>query len=171
MCWEDIIIKIKTLVLLSIVMLSVVLGCGYSSRSILKQNVHTVYIPIFDNNTFRRGLEYGLAKAIKDEIMFKTELRIVEKEDAETLLEGVIVDFNETVMVVDSNDNIVESRIFIVVDFTWKDVRTGRTIVKKEGIMAPTEFIVDHGETIETAKNESYVDIAEKIVDLMGENW
>ncbi len=171
MSLEGIIIKKRAIVFFSICLLSVLVGCGYSSRSILKQNVHTIYVPIFDNKTFRRGLEYGLAKAIKDEIMFKTQLRIVEKEDAETLLNGVIVNFNETVMVVDSNDNIVESRIFIVVDFTWKDLRTGRTIVKKEGLMAPTEFIVDHGETIETAKNESYVDIAEKIVDLMGENW
>lgn len=151
--------------------ISTFIGCAYSSRSILVQNVKSIYIPIFDNKTFRRGLEFGLTKAIKNEIMFKTRLRISEKEDADSLLEGAIVDFAEETMIVDANDNIVESRIYIAVNFTWKDLRTGRILAEQSEVVAPTEFIVVRGETIETARNESYVDLAERIVDLMNEKW
>lgn len=168
---EERIIKKSAFGWLSILLLCVVIGCGYSSRSILKQNVSNIYLPIFDNLTFRRGLEYGLSKAIKDEIMFKTQLRIVDKEYSDSILIGEIADYKENVMIVDANDNIVESRIFILVNFTWKDLRTGRTIVEKKGVTTPVEFIVERGETIETAQNEAFVDIAEKIVDMMGEKW
>ncbi|MGR3177876.1 MAG: LPS assembly lipoprotein LptE [Candidatus Anammoxibacter sp.] len=168
---EDNTIKRKMLVFLSILFFGALIGCSYSSRSILKQNVNSVYIPIFDNKTFRRGLEFGLTKALKNEIMFKTQLRIAEKDNADSLLSGEIVDFAEQTMIVDSNDNIVESRIFIVVDFIWRDLRTGRILAEQKEVIAPTEFIVGHGETIETAKNESYVDLAERIVDMMSERW
>ncbi|MGR3219353.1 MAG: LptE family protein [Candidatus Anammoxibacter sp.] len=168
---EDNTIKRKLVWLLPILIISILIGCSYSSRSILKQNVNTVYIPIFDNKTFRRGLEFGLTRAIKNEIMFKTQLKIAEKDNADSLLSGEIVDFTEQTMTVDSNDNIVESRIFISVNFTWKDLRSGRILAESKDVVAPTEFIVDRGETIETAKNESYVDIAENIVALMSERW
>lgn len=146
-------------------------GCGYSSRSILKQNVDNVYVTIFDNKTFRRGLEFGLTKAIKNEIMFKTPLKIADKDNADSLLKGEIVDFKENVMIVDPDDNIVENRIAITVDFTWTDIRTGRIILEKKGVITPTEFIVRRGETIETAQNESFTDLAERIVDFMHERW
>ncbi|MGR3317184.1 MAG: LPS assembly lipoprotein LptE [Candidatus Anammoxibacter sp.] len=168
---EDSTIKRKILGFLSILFFSILIGCSYSSRSILKQNVNSVYIPIFDNKTFRRGLEFGLTKALKNEIMFKTQLKISEKENADSLLSGEIVSFTEQTITVDSNDNIVESRILIAVDFIWTDLRTGRILAEQKEVIAPTEFIVEHGETIETAKNESYTDIAEKIVDLMSERW
>lgn len=168
---KEFVIKKSSRWLLSILIVFVLAGCGYSSHSILKKNVGNIYIPIFDNKTFRRGLEFGLSKAIKDEIMFKTQLKIVDKENADSILLGTIVDFKENVMIVDSNDNIVESQIFVVVDFTWKDLRTGRAIVAEKGVIAPTEFVARRGETIETAQNESFVDVAEKIVDLMGEGW
>lgn len=161
----------SAIILLSIWLFAGLHGCGYSSRSILKQNVDNVYVPIFDNKTFRRGLEFGLTKAIKNEIMFKTPLKIVDKDHADSLLRGEIMDFKENVMTVDSDDNIVESRIAIVVDFTWTDIRTGRIILEKKGVIAPTEFIVRRGETIETAQNESFTDLAERIVDFMHERW
>ena len=158
-------------VLFLVLAISIVAGCGYSSRSILKQNINTVYIPILDNQTFRRGMEFELTKAIKNEIMFKTQLRIVNKDRADSLIEGEIVSFTEQTMIVDANDRIVEGRIFITVNFSWKDLRTDRLLVDAKDVVGTTEFTVDRGETIETAKNEAYTDIAEKMVDKMNDRW
>lgn len=158
-------------VLFLLLAINIIAGCSYSSRSILKQNVNTVYIPILDNQTFRRGMEYELTKAIKNEIMFKTQLRIVNKNTADSLLEGEIVSFTEQTMIVDADDRIVEGRIFITVNFSWKDLRTDRLLVDGKDVIGTTEFVVDRGETIMTAKNEAYTDIAEKMVDQMNERW
>ncbi len=116
-------------------------------------------------------MEYELTKAIKNEIMFKTQLRIVNKNTADSLLEGEIVSFTEQTMIVDADDRIVEGRIFITVNFSWKDLRTDRLLVDGKDVIGTTEFVVDRGETIMTAKNEAYTDIAEKMVDQMNERW
>jgi len=54
-------------------------GCGYSAKSLLRSNVRSIYIPIFDNDTFRRGYEFDLTREVRDQILMKTDLRIVER--------------------------------------------------------------------------------------------
>ncbi|MEK7290097.1 MAG: hypothetical protein AAB067_07960, partial [Planctomycetota bacterium] len=45
--------RLHTVVILLV--LSVLLGsCGYSSKAVLRSNVRSIYVPIFDNKTFRR---------------------------------------------------------------------------------------------------------------------
>ncbi len=146
-------------------------ACGYTSRSLLQQNVNTIYVPIFNNQTFRRGLEYDLTSAIKNEILFKTRLKIVEKDHADTILYGEIADVKESVLIEDRRANISESSMIIIVNFSWVDRRTGRKIVEKKNIQQRAEFIPRRKEDEGTAAREAFVDLAEKIINLMEERW
>lgn len=154
-----------------ILVLILVYGCGYTNRSLISHNINSIYIPIFDNLTFRRGIEFDLTKAIKNEIMTKTNLRIVNKEDADTVLYGRVKDFKEVLLTQDVTDNIVESRVALFVDFKLVDRRTNRTLIAKENIKQDTEFIVRRGETLESATEEGILDIAETIVNCLEEKW
>jgi len=80
------------------VAVALIAGCGYSTAPVLKENVSSVYIPIFDNRTFRRGLEYELTEAIRDQILYKTDLKIADKDRADSILTGEILDFRESVL-------------------------------------------------------------------------
>jgi hypothetical protein len=146
-------------------------GCGYSSKSLLRSNVRSIYIPIFDNNTFRRGFEFELTKAIRDQILMRTRLNIVNKDEADSVLLGKIAQVYENVLIEDTRDNIVESRVVIVVDVRWIDRRTGRTIIERRNIQAPAEFIVLRNETLTSASNEAFVRVARHIVEVMQEDW
>ncbi len=146
-------------------------GCGYSTRSLNIRNVNSIYIPIFDNTTFRRGIEFDLTKAVKEEVMSKTNLRIVNKDDADTILYGTIKDFKEGVLTQDFTDNIVESRVILFADIKLINKRTDRTLIDKRNISQTTEFIVNRGETLDSATEEGVVDLAETIVNLLGEKW
>ncbi len=146
-------------------------ACGYTSRSLMRQNVNTVYIPIFDNQTYRRGLEFDLTNAIKNEILFRTRLKVVDKDHADSVLNGMIVDVRESILLEDPSANIVESAMIFIVNFSWVDLRTGRTIVKKENVTQRAEFIPRRREDKTTAANEAFVDLAERIVNLMEEAW
>ena len=44
--------------------LALVMGCGYSSRPMTRGDVRTVYVPVFDNQTMRRGMEFDLTRAV-----------------------------------------------------------------------------------------------------------
>ena len=146
-------------------------SCGYSSKSLLRSNVRSIYIPIFDNNTYRRGYEFDLTKAVRDQILLRTRLNIVDRDEADSVLFGKITSVNEGVLIEDTRDNIVESRVYIGVDIRWVDTRTGRTIVERHNISRPTEFIVRRNETLSSASNEAFVKIAQGIVETMEEDW
>ena len=158
----------RFLVFILIIVLS---GCGYSTRSLLRQDVESIYIPIFDNDTFRRGLEFKLTKSVKDEILFRTKIKIVDREDADAVLYGKIADVKERVISENIADDIVEGSITLFLDIKLVDARTGRNIMEKKGLQWKTEYIGRRGEAVSTAENEAFVDIAERIVNLMEEDW
>ena len=128
-------------------------------------------MPIFDNDTFRRGYEFELTKAVRDQILLRTRLNIVDKDEADSILFGKISSVDEGVIIEDRKDNIVESRVSIVVDIRWVDKRTGRTIVERKNIKRPAEFIVRRNETLSSASNEAFVRVALGVVDAMEEDW
>lgn len=146
-------------------------ACGYTSRSQLRQNVNTIYIPIFDNLTYRRGLEFDLTNSLKNEILFRTRLKIVDKDHADSILSGSITDVKKLVLLEDPRANLVEAAMTIIIDFSWVDLRTGRTIVNKKNVTQQAEFLAKRKENEETAEREAFVDLAEKIIALMEENW
>src|SRR3989304_4725045 len=112
--------KYKFTTVLSYIILSLLFislgSCGYSSKSLLRSNVRSIYVPIFDNNTFRRGYEFDLTKAVRDQILLRTRLSIVDKDEADSILFGKISSVNENAIIEDRKDNIVESRVSIGVD-------------------------------------------------------
>ncbi len=146
-------------------------GCGYSSKSLISRNINSIYIPIFDNTTFWRGFEFDLTKAVKDEIMSRTNLRIVEKDNADTILSGTITKVAESVLIQNVRDDIVESRLKVFVDIKLEDRRTGRTLVEDKGLFESAEFVVNRGENINSAAEENLVRLAETIVNRLEENW
>lgn len=158
------------LALLSFCIISTV-SCGYSSKSLLRSNVRSIYVPIFDNNTFRRGYEFDLTKAVRDQILLRTRLNMVDKDEADSILIGKITGVDENVLIEDRKDNIVESRVSVTIDIRWVDRRTGRTIVERRNIKRPTEFIVLRNETLTSSSNEAFVKVAQSIVDAMEEDW
>lgn len=146
-------------------------SCGYSSKSLLRSNVRSIYVPIFDNNTFRRGYEFDLTKAVRDQILLRTRLNIVDKDEADSILFGKITSVNENVLIENTRDNIVESRVSVGIEIRWVDRRTGRTIVERKNIRRQTEFIVGRNETLTSSSNEAFVKVAQGIVDAMEEDW
>ena len=154
-----------------IVLFALISGCGYTSKSLISRKINSIYIPIFENDTFRRGLEFDLTTALKDEIMSKTKLRILQKDRADTILTGKIVKLTEGMLSSNRADNIVESRVTISVDIKLVDRITGRTLIEEKGLKQSAEFIVKRGENIKTASQESLANLAEVIVYHLQEKW
>ena len=56
-------------------------GCeqmsGYSSRSLFPEGIGSVFVEMFDNRSFRRGVEYELTVALAKRIEAQTPYKIV----------------------------------------------------------------------------------------------
>lgn len=146
-------------------------GCGYSQKSLISRKINTIYIPIFDNDTFRRGLEFDLTKAVKDEIMSRTNLMIVQKDSADTILYGKIIAVREDVLSQNSRDNIEESQVTISAEIILVDRRTSRELIKRTSISGAAEFIAKRGENVQSAFDEGIVYLAQSIVNNLEEKW
>jgi hypothetical protein len=154
-----------------IALFALISGCGYTTKSLISRKINSIYIPIFENDTFRRGLEFDLTSALKDEIMSNTKLRILQKDSADTILTGRIIKVTEGMLSSNVEDNIVESRVTISVYIKLVDRRTGRTLVEEGNLKQSAEFIVKRGENINTASKESLVLLAKEIIFHLEEKW
>ena len=70
-------------------------GCdefgGYSTESLFTENISTVYVKMFDNKSFERGVEYELTDALAKRIEAHTPYKIVSSMDrADSVISGYI---------------------------------------------------------------------------------
>ena len=128
-------------------------------------------VPIFQNDTFYRGYEFGLTRVLVEEIERKTHLKVVERDRADTLLTGRITDVYERVLVEDRDDQTMEKQITIVINFRWEDLRSGEVIKSRNNFRQTGEYTIPAGETLITAGTEAFGDLAERIVEQMESGW
>jgi hypothetical protein len=145
-------------------------GCGYTTASLHDEQYSTVAVPIFKNDTFYRENEFALTEAVKKEIETKTRYKVTNENEADTVLTGTIVGIQQPVLTEDQLDRIAEQQFVVTVHVQWKDSRTGK-IIKQAYPTMRREADVRRGETLNTAADEAYADLAEEIVELLEKEW
>jgi hypothetical protein len=146
-------------------------GCGYSSQALIDPRYKTVYVETFDNRTFYRGFENSLTRALINEINSKTNLRVVPRNQADTVITGQITDFKQYVLTEDQHDNVREMQVTAFADMTWTDRRTGQPIKVVRSHTASEQIKFDIGETLETATGELFRDLAQELVEQLEAEW
>ena len=146
-------------------------GCSYSNESLIDPQYQTVYVEMFDNQSWYRGFEVGLTRELVNTINSRTHLRIVPKGHAQTIITGQISDYKKTVLTEDVDDNVRELQVSLVVDMTWSDRDTGRPIRVVRNFVRSEQIKRDLGETLETANTELFRDTAEELVERLEADW
>jgi len=147
-------------------------ACGYRMGSLMPENIKTISVQILNNATYWRGLEITLTREIHEEIASRTNLILSEKESADALLKGTIVGFRKLVLLEDIDDNTLESSVIAVVEVELVDLRTGKVLKKFTVRTDPNKSsFVETSEVVKTAVDESFADMAERIVYQMQEGF
>src|SRR5262249_32979624 len=72
---------------------------GYSSKPLYTTEIHTVAVPIFENRTFRQGLEFELTREVIRQIEQKTPYKVVAtNQNPDTTLCGTIIFANKYIL-------------------------------------------------------------------------
>lgn len=141
-------------------------GCGYSSKPLYRISVKTVSVPIFRNNTYNRDWEFRLTEAICKNIEYRTPYKIAQGERADTELTGEISSIDQDVLTRRFNLNLPrESQVTVAVNFQWKDLRTGRILVKRVSFSRSATGIPQIGERMNDATQLAVERLAEAIVE------
>lgn len=148
-------------------------GCGYRFGFTPLENVRTIAIPMFENNTFRRGLEMRLTKLVAREIERRTPYRVTSSSRADAVLRGTLVRVDESTLMEETEDGAAATG-FTADSVLASDVviRCKFRLIGSDGtvLVGPVtekrraEHIVARNETDQSALQEALADLAERIV-------
>jgi hypothetical protein len=145
---------------------------GYQWKSIYRQDVRTVAVPVFSNVAYQRGVEFALSKALVNQIEANTPYKVVPRERADTILEGRITSVGVNTLSENSRAGIPQEQLLdITVSFTWKDLRTGRILMSRQGLEQTASYYPTLGEGRFTGTQLAAERLATTIVQQMQSDW
>jgi hypothetical protein len=166
--------KVTVAIIASVCAAVLFAGCsGYSNKPLYSQDIKSVYVEMFDNETFRRDLEYDLTDAIAKRIETETPYRIVsDKSRADTVLTGKITAINDSVLTIErSTGRPLEEQAEITAKFNWKNLRTGEYLLENSTATATASYSEFQEQSFDYASKTAANKLAERIVEQMQTGW
>src|SRR5688500_14383240 len=154
-------------------------GCGYtmgdashSNASLYRGDVQTVAVPIFTNRSVRRGVEFNLTKAVVNALEARSPYRVTERESADTILEGEIIAVDVDTISSAARGAIPQEQLYTVaVNFTWKDLRTGKILVERRRYEQTATYYPTLGDGQFVGAQQNVERLAQGIVQELQADW
>ncbi len=152
-------------------------GCGwmqgYSNESLYRDNVASVCLEMFDNQSFRRGIEYELSDALSKRIEAETPYKIISNtKQADTVISGLIISVTESVLTLErETGRSLEKEVELRAVVTWKNLKTGELLIDDKIISGTASYSQWQNQSFNYASSLAANNLAEKIVELMEKKW
>jgi len=118
-----------------IICVILVMGCGYKmvgKETHVPPGLNSVAIPTFKNETFEPGIEVPFTQAFLREFIRDRRVNVVNRAEADSILEGVIKKFNIFSVSYDRSGFVLEYQTYVTLDLTLKD-RAGKILWEERG--------------------------------------
>ncbi len=115
---------------LSMVCLVLLVACGYQmvgKETHVPAGLNSIAIPTFRNQTYEPGIEIPFTQAFLREFISDRRVNVVDRSQADSLLEGVITDFRMYSVSFDRSGLVLEYQTSVVLNVTLKD-RSGKVL-------------------------------------------
>ena len=152
-------------------------GCsgmfGYSDKSLFPQDIASVRLEMFDNTTFRRGVEYELTDALAKRIEADTPYKIItSKNRADTVMTGQITNISEAGLSIEYElGGVLEREVLIQAVVNWKNLKTGELLINNQSVTATASYTSRQNQDFKYASTLAANKLAQKIVELMETKW
>lgn len=169
----------KVIVLVTVLLQLGCIGYRFGSRTLIRPDVATVYLPVIESEVLRQGIDVQLTEAIAKEIEARTHLKLVPAYSSDSVLSGRIVHERKLVAAEDAFDQPRDNQVQYVIEFTWID-RFGNHIMQFSTISVPngmltvsqrSNFIPEAGQSYATTQTEIVQRLARQIVSQMEFQW
>ncbi|MEW6375694.1 MAG: LptE family protein [Thermodesulfobacteriota bacterium] len=105
-------------------------GCGYhmvGKETHIPPGLTSIAVPTFVNQTLEPGIEVPFTQAFLKEFIQDRRVKVVERSQADSILEGSIKSFNISSITYDRSGFVLEYQTSVVIDLTLKK-RTGEIL-------------------------------------------
>jgi hypothetical protein len=156
-------------------------GCaGYhvGNASLFPPDIHTVFVPMFESDSFRHELGEQLTEAVCKEIEARGPMKVVGTPNADSVLTGRITTDTKHALFREPNNEARDIETGMVVQVSFADrrgniVRDGQVPLPPEmiDINQTAHIIPEYGSSTVSAQQKMIKRLAKQIVDLMEAPW
>lgn len=140
-------------------------GCGYTMGVQRPAGVRSIALPLVDNQTDRRDLEWTLTDALRHELTARG-FAVVTTGGADATCHVRVREVRERTAAQDPQDAPLAGTITVVADVVLRD-RGGRTLVDRRDLRETDTYLVTTGETDEAAATRAARVLARRIADAL----
>ncbi len=169
---------LPVLVAIAVLMCGGCAGYRFGNQSLYSHDIATVYVPIFESDSFRRHLGERLTEAVVKEVELKTPYKVVSTPNADTILSGRITHETKRVLIRNRFNDPREMEVNLQVQVRWLD-RRGQ-VLREDSLALPeaatsvtgsATFVPEVGHSVATAQQQAIERLAQQIVALMEDAW
>lgn len=157
-------------------------GCAQyqiGHQSLYRPDIQSVYVPIFESDSFRDGLGERLTEAVKKKIHSQTPYRLAAMGEADSVLTGRIIEERKRGIVENANDEPRNIEVGMVVQASWQDMQGNSLSQFSSFVPGPTfvniaqtsDFVPEGGQSIATAQQTVIDRLSDQIVAQMEIPW
>ncbi|MCM8780333.1 MAG: LPS assembly lipoprotein LptE [Candidatus Omnitrophica bacterium] len=163
------------------------MGCGYTTRSIVGNKFRTIYIAPFANKIditrevdaaskykiYKPMLEADITKAIANKFLFDGNLKPTEENMADLVLRGELIEFRRDPLRYTEDDDVEEYRINLVVNLVLWDRHQDKLVWEERRFVGDTTYFVTGtaAKSEDIAIREALDDLARRVVERTVETW
>jgi len=149
------------------------LGCGYTTDTLYRTYIKTIFIPVFESQSFRRQVEFDLTGAVSRQIDLHTPYKVVsDLSRADSILQGGILSIGETVLAQQRElDRPLENQVILTVSVNWKDLRNGDLIIENQIFQVSGDYAALLSSSSSSATRQAVNELAGRIVEKMEKPW
>jgi len=177
-------VRWRSLLLIGSILIPMLLATGcasyqFGSRSIFRDDVRTVYVPVARNDTFRHDVGPRLTEAVIRQIELRTPYKVTGDPAADsTLMIRVARETKQVLTRAGTNEPRALDAVASAV-ISWTD-RRGEPILQNQQVIEATlateltqgaRFVPEAGQSMETALQATIDDLADQIVSQMELRW
>lgn len=154
-------------------------GYQFGARSLFRDDVRTIYVPIVRNDTWRPYLGVQLTEELQKEIQRRTPYRIINDPSADSRLTCRVINETKRVITENRTDDPRALDAKLSIQLTWTDRQNN--VLMENSFVPPddiaflfaqgVEFVPEAGQSISTAHMRAIQRLAQEIVNQMEVRW
>lgn len=152
-----------------------VVGCGYyKTTPRTAKDIKSIYVPFFTNETTQPNLDIQVTELMVDFLVDDNTLKVVDEDQADAILQGRIVEFENRPFAFDTQLNAQSYRVLVRVVASLYKRRTNEAIWENRDISGVSTYFVEplEGENdFDDAVNQAVFTITERILNLTARDW
>lgn len=151
----------------------------FGARTLFRDDIRTVHVPIARNDTFRHDLGPRLTEAVVRQIELRTPYKVTGDPNADSTLRLRVIQQGKSVLTEATSDDPRALDAVVGVSVDWIDRRGGPLLrdqwaletAQATQVIQSSRFVPEAGQSIQTAMQETIDDLADRIVSQMESRW